>query len=356
MRGNGWSTFLALAGSAMLCSLLPGPLEAQAPLGTAFSYQGQLRQSGQPAHGSFDFRFRLYDGEDPKASTLLGSNTFCALEVEGGLVATDLDFGDVFSAGEELWLEVNVFSAGTCDTFTSLSPLQPIRPAPFAFFALDGNPGPEGPQGPEGPRGPTGPEGPEGPMGSQGPTGPIGPEGPIGPSGPAGPEGPVGPQGPTGPEGPTGPDSGASKITFKDETTHPPDGLGQLTLSFSNPGANVWKTGGSHEITVDRPGAIHVQLHGTCTQGVPSGSFRGIAGVGIALSSAATTPVNEPVTFVLGGDQNTSATFYTQYLHRVEGIDSPQTFSYYAIAQVRTGGSSPIVCAFNGMSLHFVGD
>ncbi len=33
-----------------------------APVSTAFTYQGQLKDGGAPANGDYDLRFSLYDG------------------------------------------------------------------------------------------------------------------------------------------------------------------------------------------------------------------------------------------------------------------------------------------------------
>ena len=49
--------------------------QAQGPLGTAFTYQGQLEEGGVPADGSdYDFRFRLFD--DPNAGAQVGTAQF----------------------------------------------------------------------------------------------------------------------------------------------------------------------------------------------------------------------------------------------------------------------------------------
>ena len=116
------------------------PLLSQTPIGTSFTYQGLLEFEGEPASGSFDLKFRLYDGPDPNSAFLLGTDTHCALPIVQGLMAAELEFGNVFSAGEKLWLEISAFPAGDCTTFTNLSPLQALTGAPFAHFAPENDP------------------------------------------------------------------------------------------------------------------------------------------------------------------------------------------------------------------------
>ncbi len=48
---------------AVFCTFLGLSSVGAAPLGTAFTYQGRLHQSGQPAAGSYDLRFSLFDAE-----------------------------------------------------------------------------------------------------------------------------------------------------------------------------------------------------------------------------------------------------------------------------------------------------
>ena len=45
-----------------------------APMGTAFTYQGHLYDNNEAADGLYDFRFRLYDGNDPCDSNQIGSD------------------------------------------------------------------------------------------------------------------------------------------------------------------------------------------------------------------------------------------------------------------------------------------
>ncbi len=62
--------FLLMLILALLVALLsvsgvtaqgPQPQGVRAALGTAFTYQGQLKSGGNPVNGSCDFRFALFD-------------------------------------------------------------------------------------------------------------------------------------------------------------------------------------------------------------------------------------------------------------------------------------------------------
>src|SRR5262245_55919796 len=80
---------------------------AGAPLGTAFSYQGQLNDGGQPGNGRYDLQFSLYavaTGGTPVGLSALREG----VAVKDGLFTTLVDFGtDVFQ-GDEYWLELAV--------------------------------------------------------------------------------------------------------------------------------------------------------------------------------------------------------------------------------------------------------
>ena len=60
-------TILGLIGGMSLVTIA-------APMGTAFTYQGQLMDKNKPADGSYDFQFNLYDSNDPCTGTQLGQN------------------------------------------------------------------------------------------------------------------------------------------------------------------------------------------------------------------------------------------------------------------------------------------
>jgi hypothetical protein len=174
---------------------------------TAFTYQGQLKNSGFPVNTSADFFFKVFTGPAPADPSVGSSVQYSNVAVTNGLFTLDLDFGSNVFDGDPRWLGVSVrVPHDPTDTlpYTDLVPRQMIMPAPYALFALNGNEGPAGPQGPIGPTGLTGPAGATGPQGATGPAGPTGPPGPTGPQGLQGVQGVPGPQGIQGLQGPPG--------------------------------------------------------------------------------------------------------------------------------------------------------
>ena len=111
-------------------------LQAQVPVGTAFTYQGQLKESGVPVDGEYDFQFRLYDA--PNGGSPVGGNvTPQTLPVANGLFVAELDFEPDAFNGEGRWLEIGVRATDVGGTFTTLSPRQALTAAPYALYALD---------------------------------------------------------------------------------------------------------------------------------------------------------------------------------------------------------------------------
>ncbi len=105
------------------------------PVGTAFTYQGQLTEGGSPANGTYDLRFALYD--DPDFGSQVGSVVTIADEwVSNGLVTVQLDFGNVYD-GTALWLWVLVRPGDSSGPYTPLWPRQPLTAVPFALYALE---------------------------------------------------------------------------------------------------------------------------------------------------------------------------------------------------------------------------
>ncbi|MFO0875292.1 MAG: hypothetical protein U0575_15165 [Phycisphaerales bacterium] len=106
------------------------------PVGTNFTYQGQLRNAGGPINGTASARFRLFN-QAAGGSQVGGSLTACGLTLVDGLFTVDLDFGFSVFDGSERWLEISVQSpASDCATFTVLAPRQQLTPAPYAIRSL----------------------------------------------------------------------------------------------------------------------------------------------------------------------------------------------------------------------------
>jgi len=115
---------------------LPATLHLQllaAPLGTAFTYQGRLNDGGNPANGSYDLEFTLYDA-DIGPGAVAGPLTNAATAISNGLFTVTLDFGSGIFEGNARWLEIAVRTNGGGD-FTGLSPRQELKPAPYALSA-----------------------------------------------------------------------------------------------------------------------------------------------------------------------------------------------------------------------------
>src|SRR3954453_16854300 len=74
--------------------------------GTAFTYQGRLATSGQPANGSYDFTFGLYDSAS-NGIAIANSVTNSATQVTNGLFSAVLDFGPGAFNGPR-WLQLSV--------------------------------------------------------------------------------------------------------------------------------------------------------------------------------------------------------------------------------------------------------
>jgi hypothetical protein len=107
-----------------------------AVMGTAFTYQGQLRKSGAPVTAMCNFRFRLFDAASGGAQ-IGATQTKSGVSVSNGLFTIpDLDFGSGAFNGEARWLAIDVQCPGDSG-YTALAPRQGLTPAPYAL-ALPG--------------------------------------------------------------------------------------------------------------------------------------------------------------------------------------------------------------------------
>jgi hypothetical protein len=104
-----------------------------APMGTAFTYQGRLDDGGNPATGSYDLRFGLFDAATSGAQ--IGLITNVATAVSNGLFTVTLDFGATPFGGSARWLEIGVHANGAPVDFTTLAPRQSLTPTPYSLYA-----------------------------------------------------------------------------------------------------------------------------------------------------------------------------------------------------------------------------
>ncbi|MFO1351644.1 MAG: tail fiber domain-containing protein [Gammaproteobacteria bacterium] len=106
-----------------------------APLGTAFTYQGELKQSGAPANGPFDFEIALFGAASGGAA--IGTVTVNDAPVSQGLFTLELDYGlPPFAATQQYWLEVRMRPGTSTGAYTPLLPRQKLNAAPYALRAL----------------------------------------------------------------------------------------------------------------------------------------------------------------------------------------------------------------------------
>ena len=103
-----------------------------ASLGTAFTYQGRLQQSGVAVTGFYDFQFSLWDNSanGTRYGSVLGMT---GVGVTNGIFTVGLDFGAVYT-GTALWLDIAARSNGV-STYTPLTPRQALTAAPFANYS-----------------------------------------------------------------------------------------------------------------------------------------------------------------------------------------------------------------------------
>src|SRR5438045_2032929 len=98
---------------------------------TAFTYQGQLRDGGTNANGSYVMTFKLYDAIG--GGNQIGADVTNSATLFNGIFSVNLDFGAGAFNGRARWLDITVQS-GTNSPET-LSPRVQVMPAPYALFS-----------------------------------------------------------------------------------------------------------------------------------------------------------------------------------------------------------------------------
>ena len=127
----------AVMGLWLGVALVMGPFLArsahgQMEMGTAFTYQGQLKQDGVPFQGTADIEFTLWG--DETAGTRHGPIlSKPGQAVVNGLFTVALDFEQGAFNGNARWLEIRARAGG--GAFETLTPRQPLTPTPYALVA-----------------------------------------------------------------------------------------------------------------------------------------------------------------------------------------------------------------------------
>ena len=115
--------------------------QPEAPLGSAFTYQGNLSDAGTPVNGLADMRFSLWTAQAPGGvqigATLEFSNAGIAIgppvNVVGGLFTVELPFGVTPFDGQDVYLEIEVSVPSGGGAWTTLSPRQRLAATPYAL-------------------------------------------------------------------------------------------------------------------------------------------------------------------------------------------------------------------------------
>ena len=102
---------------------------------TAFTYQGFLRDNGQPANGVYDLRFALYDS--PSGGNQIGRIVLVEdVTVADGLFTVEVDFGAApFNTGARRWIEIGVRPGNSQGGHSLLTPRIELTPVPYAIYA-----------------------------------------------------------------------------------------------------------------------------------------------------------------------------------------------------------------------------
>ncbi len=129
-----------------VCLPFIGGLAFGDPVGTAFTYQGQLKEAGVPVNATCSFAFGLWD--TPAGGDLLRDVFVPGVDVVNGLFTVDLDFESSPFQGKARWLEIAVCCLGPDDpaelcarpptNFRLLDPRQELTPVPYALHAAAG--------------------------------------------------------------------------------------------------------------------------------------------------------------------------------------------------------------------------
>ncbi|MEZ6244060.1 MAG: hypothetical protein R3B57_13580 [Phycisphaerales bacterium] len=120
-------------GLLMIAVLLAVAARTHAQTDTAFTYQGELRKSGEPVNGTADLRFQLYI---TGGGSIGLPQTLTNVPVTDGRFSVELDFGATafnLFLGVPRELAIEVRSPAGVGTYTALTPRQQVSRAPYSI-------------------------------------------------------------------------------------------------------------------------------------------------------------------------------------------------------------------------------
>ncbi len=120
---------------------IAGALPAQAQLRSEFTYQGRLKETGQPKNGLVDLRFDAFDIGTGGTRINVQPTILDAVPVIDGEFTVSVDLGLGVFSGQRVFLEIGVREDALGDAtnpngFTTLTPRQESTPTPYAQRAL----------------------------------------------------------------------------------------------------------------------------------------------------------------------------------------------------------------------------
>ena len=120
----------SILSSLIALALLAGARTADAQGTTAFTYQGQLRDGGTNANGTFTMTFRLFDAAG--GGSQIGSDVTTSATLMHGLFTVNLDFGVNAFNGSARWLDITVQDE-------TLAPRVQVLPSPYSLYSVSAN-------------------------------------------------------------------------------------------------------------------------------------------------------------------------------------------------------------------------
>jgi len=105
---------------------------------TVFTYQGKLTDGANPANGSYDMQFKLFDTATVGTGHQIGAAiTNSSVPVSAGSFTVQLDFGAGAFGGPPRFLEIAVRQTGSPDPYTLLSPRQAVTSTPYSVRSMN---------------------------------------------------------------------------------------------------------------------------------------------------------------------------------------------------------------------------